>query len=166
MCASLPKITSLLSSDILSIHFASLCHNLMCDDQGGKLVDGATFWGVLVMPIQLSFPASSNRCDLSMVGCFDSQTKMVRGRNELCQFRFSFLGPFFQIWQFFVVLHKIGHECIMTLHGHFTKITKKTKHGNVYNDRSTEKNNSQKHGFWTFARSLYKFPCFVFLVVL
>ena len=55
---------------------------------------------------------------------------------------------------------------IMTLHGHFTKITKKTKHGNVYNDRSTEKNNSQKHGFWTFARSLYKFPCFVFLVVL
>ena len=55
---------------------------------------------------------------------------------------------------------------IMTLHGHFTKITKKTKHGNVYNDRSTEKNNSQKHGFWTFARSLYKFPCFVSLVVL
>ena len=86
-------------------------------------------------------------------------------RNEL-QFRFSYSGPFFQIWQFFVVLHKIGHECIMTLHGHFTKITKKTKHGNVYNDRSTEKNNSQKHGFWTFARSLYKFPCFVFLVVL
>ena len=72
----------------------------------------------------------------------------------------------FQFCQFFVVLHKIGHECIMTLHGHFTKITKKTKHGNVYNDRSTEKNNSQKHGFWTFARSLYKFPCFVFLVVL
>ena len=33
----------------------------------------------------------------------------VRGRNELCQFRFSFLGPFFQIWQFFVVLRKIGH---------------------------------------------------------
>ena len=62
-----------------------------------------------------------------------------RGRNELCQFRFSFLGPFFQIWQFFVVLHKIGHECIMTLHGRFTKITKKSKHGNVYNDRSTKK---------------------------
>ena len=49
--------------------------------------------------------------------------------------------------QFSVVLHKIEHECIMTLHGHFTKITKKTKHGNVYNDRSTEKKNSQKHGF-------------------
>ena len=63
----------------------------------------------------------------------------LRGRNELCQFRFSFLGPFFQIWQFFVVLHKIGHECIMTLHGRFTKITKKSKHGNVYNDRSTKK---------------------------
>ena len=29
----------------------------------------------------------------------------------------------FQFCQFFVVLHKIGHECIMTLHGHFTKIT-------------------------------------------
>ena len=45
----------------------------------------------------------------------------------------------FQFCQFFVVLHKIGHECIMTLHGRFTKITKKSKHGNVYNDRSTKK---------------------------
>ena len=53
----------------------------------------------------------------------------------------------FQFCQFFVVLHKIRHECIMTLHGHFTKITKKTKHGNVCNDRLTEKNNSQKHDF-------------------
>ena len=67
------------------------------------------------------------------------QKKKKRGRNELRQFRFSFSGPFFQIWQFFVVLHKIGHECIMTLHGRFTKITKKSKHGNVYNDRSTKK---------------------------
>ena len=54
----------------------------------------------------------------------------------------------FQFCQFFVVLHKIGHECIMTLHGHFTKITKKTKHGNVYNDRSTEKNGNQKTRFF------------------
>ena len=58
----------------------------------------------------------------------------------------------FQFCQFFVLLHKIEHECIMTLHGHFTKITKKTKHGNVYNDRSTlknAKNGNQKHGFLT-----------------
>ena len=54
----------------------------------------------------------------------------------------------FQFCQFFVVLHKIGHECIMTLHGHFTKITKKTKHGNVYNDRSTLKNGNQKTRFF------------------
>ena len=58
----------------------------------------------------------------------------------------------FQFCQFFVDLHKIGHECIMTLHGHFTKITKKTKHGNVYNDRSTlknAKNGNQYHDFLT-----------------
>ena len=50
----------------------------------------------------------------------------------------------------------IGHECIMTLHGHFTKKTKKTKHGNVYNDRSTLKNGDQKtRFFWiNFANSL------------
>ena len=40
----------------------------------------------------------------------------------------------------------------MTLHERFTKTTKKTKHGNVYNDRSTlknAKNGNQKHGFLT-----------------
>jgi len=68
--------------------------------------------------------------------------------------------------QFFVVLHKIRHDCIMKLHGPFPQITKKTKHGNSYNDRSTLKNNNKKHDFWKFARSLYKFPCFVCLVVL
>ena len=41
--------------------------------------------------------------------------------------------------QFFVVLHKIRHDCIMKLHGPSPQITKKTKHGNLYNDRSTLK---------------------------
>ena len=50
--------------------------------------------------------------------------------------------------QFSVVLHKIEHECIMTLRGHFTKKTKKTKHGNVYNDRSTLKNGNLKRRFF------------------
>ena len=62
------------------------------------------------------------------------------------------LGGFFSFCQFFIVLHKIRHECIMTLHERFTKTTKKTKHGNVYNDRSTlknAKNGNQKHGFLT-----------------
>ena len=75
-------------------------------------------------------------------------------------------GPIFQFCQFFVVLHKITHNCIMKLHGRYSKITKKTKHENLYNDRSTLKNINQKHDFWTFARSLYNFPCFVCLVVL
>ena len=62
------------------------------------------------------------------------------------------LGGFFSFCQFFIVLHKIRHECIMTLHERFTKTTKKTKHGNVYNGRSTlknAKNGNQKHGFLT-----------------
>ena len=67
------------------------------------------------------------------------------------------LGGFFSFCQFFIVLHKIRHECIMTLHERFTKTTKKTKHGNVYNDRSTlknAKNGNQKHGFLTIDRCI------------
>ena len=41
--------------------------------------------------------------------------------------------------QFFVVLHKLRHDCIMKLHGPSPQITKKTKHGNLYNDQSTLK---------------------------
>ena len=50
---------------------------------------------------------------------------------------FSASARIFLFCQFFIVLHKIRHECIMTLHGRFSKKTKKTKHGNLYNDRST-----------------------------
>ena len=43
-------------------------------------------------------------------------------------------GPIFQFCQFFVVLHKIGHDRTPKLHGRSSKTTKKTKHGNLYND--------------------------------
>ena len=44
--------------------------------------------------------------------------------------------------QFFLVLYKINHDCTMKSHGRTLKITKKTKHGNLYNGRSTLKNNT------------------------
>ena len=51
----------------------------------------------------------------------------------------------FWFYQFFVVSHKITHDRTTKLHGRSTKITKKTKQGNLYNDRSTLKNDNQKH---------------------
>ena len=65
------------------------------------------------------------------------------------------IAPKYLDWdfcQFSVVLHKIRHDCIMKLHGPSPQITKKTKHGNLYNDRSTlknAKNGNQKHDFLT-----------------
>jgi hypothetical protein len=51
----------------------------------------------------------------------------------------------FWFYQFFVVSRKITHDRTTKLHGRSTKITKKTKHGYLYNDRSTLKNDNQKH---------------------
>ena len=73
---------------------------------------------------------------------------------------------FLQLCQFFVVMYKIWHYRTMKLHQRAHKTTKKKKHGNLYNDLA----NVQKSCFWELFfyvdRSLYKFPCFVFLVIL
>ena len=73
---------------------------------------------------------------------------------------------FYQLSQFFIVMYKIWHYRTMKLHQRAHKTTKKKKHGNLYNDLA----NVQKSCFWELFfyvdRSLYKFPCFVFLVIL
>ena len=71
-----------------------------------------------------------------------------------------------QLCQFFVMLYKFERYCTTKLHQRAHKTTKKTKHGNLYNDLA----NVQKSCFWLIFfnvdRSLYKFLCFVFLVIL
>ena len=71
---------------------------------------------------------------------------------------------FNQLCQYFVVLYKIWHDRTTKLHGRSPQISKKNKLGNLYNDRSTLKNGNQKTRFFNVDRSLYKFPCFAFLV--
>ena len=121
-----------------------LQHNLLAFDFSRR-------WHCLVRqrvgsPGSLLFTTIGRFLSYANLGGRGRKTVTQKSNHQRC------LGGFFSFCQFFIVLHKIRHECIMTLHERFTKTTKKTKHGNVYNDRSTlknAKNGNQKHGFLT-----------------
>ena len=79
-------------------------------------------------------------------------------KNRVCKHDF-----FNQLCQYFVVLYKIWHDRTTKLHGRAPQTTKKTKYGNLYNDRSTLKNRVFWLPFFNVDRSLHKFPSLFFL---
>jgi predicted metal-binding protein len=63
------------------------------------------------------------------------------------------------------MLYKIKHYRTTKLHQRAHKTTKQTKHGNLHNDLANVQKSCFLLLFFNVDRSLYKFPCFVFLVI-
>ena len=79
------------------------------------------FWNVLM--IRLTWlTIASNVLNRSF---FDFHRGKLWQKNDFCQF--------------FTVLHKITYDCTTKLHGPSHQISKKTKHGKLYNNRSSWK---------------------------